>query len=192
MSATVGPYGFRPLRHQRTSARVVVDEIRGGIASGYNTTIAVGDPIKLLTTGTFALAAAGDLITAVFAGWLSDDERHWQLGPHWLANQTYTKAPIVKFWPVEGVVFSVQGDGPILQTAIGDAADHIAGTPNLRSGRSGAYLAAPSALAGAAASAGFKILNLFNMIGNQWGDNYTEVEVMVNELNLGRTAGNAI
>lgn len=190
MSATFSPSGLVPDRH-RLGGTVRPFALRGGIASGYASNIFRGDPVKLVTAGTYQLAAAGDAVSAVFAGWLNEDSGVYNAGRYWVSGTTYTKAPVCLFWPVEDVFFRIQGQGSIAQSAIGDVADHIAGTGNTRSGQSGAYLASGS-LQGAGNSAQYKIIDLDLSPGNAWGDSYTRVVVLVNEPNLGRIPGNAI
>lgn len=190
MSAVSAPYGFRPVKHIRGGV-VRPFTRRGGIASAYGTSIFVGDPVKALTDGTFALAAAGDSMSAVFAGWHPEDAGVYNVGRYWPANTTWVKAPVFMFWPIEDVIFAAQGVGSIAQTALGDACDHVIGSGNARSGMSTSYLASGS-LAGSGNSAQWKIYDLHDQTGNAWGDSYTQVHVLANEINLGRVPGNAI
>jgi hypothetical protein len=190
VSATFKPYGLRPVR-TRHGGEIRSQRLVGGFASAYAANVTVGDPLKLVTGGVFELAAATDAISAVFAGVLMEDGGVWQQSQYWASGRTYTKPPQVLYYDVRQYEFAIQGAGSIAQTAIGDAADWVAGTPNLKAGTSGGYLASGS-LAGAAASAQLKIINLFEKPGNTWGDTYTEVIVAVNELNLGFEPGNAI
>lgn len=189
MSTTNAPYGLMPARH-RFGGSIRPFVLRGGIASSYGTSIFRGDPVKMVTGGTYELAAAGDSISAVFAGWKPEDGGVYNVGRYWAASTTYSKRPDFLFWPIEDVLFSIQAAGSVAQTALGDTADHVAGTGNTRSGQSGAYLS--GTLAGAGNSAGLKIMDLDLDTGNAWGDTYTKVLVLVNELNLGRVPGNAI
>lgn len=190
MSATFKPYGLRPVRN-RYGGEIRTETMVGGIASGYAANITVGDPMKLVTGGTFQLAAATEAISAVFAGVLFNDGGVWQLSQYWRTGTTYTAPPEVLYYSVRDNEFAIQGAGSIARTAIGDAADWVAGTANTKAGTSGGYLASGS-LAGAAASAQLKIIDLVRKPGNAWGDTYTEVVVLVNELNLGHETGNAI
>lgn len=190
MTATSAPFGLRPIRALK-GGTIRPRALRGGIASAYGTSIYRGDPIKLVTAGVFNLAAAGDLISGVFAGWLPEDPGNWQKGQYWPASTTYTKSPLIWYWPADEFEFAIQANGSVAQTAIGDAADHVAGTGNTNSGLSGAYLAY-NGLVGAGNSAGFKVTGLLETPDNAWGDNYTTVRVIINELNLGLTPGNAI
>jgi len=190
VSAVNAPYGFMPVR-TLGGGQIRSFGLRGGIASAYGTAIFRGDPVKLVTAGTYQLAAAGEAISAIFAGWAPEDGGVYNTGRYWVAGTTYTKAPMCYFWPIEDMLFSVQGAGTIAQTALGDAADHNAGTGNTRSGQSGAFLASGS-LAGAGNSAGWKVIDIDPTTDNAWGDAYTRVLVLANEINLGRAPGNAI
>jgi hypothetical protein len=164
--------------------------LRGGIASAYGTSIFVGDPVKAMTNGTYELAAAGDAASAVFAGWQPEDANVYGQ-TYWKAGTTYVKPPECSFWPIgPGYIYTIQANGPLLQTAIFDSADWVVGAGNPNSGHSTTVLA--TALSGAGASAGFKILNLRDAPGNAWGDAFTEVEGIFNEQNLGMIPGNAI
>lgn len=191
MSVDFRPYGFQPVRRRLGGAKPTDIVRRGIIASGYGTSIGIGDPIKMLTDGTFALCAAGEGISAVFAGWSSEDGGVWHSGGNWVGGTTWTIPPWFRFWDIETNLFKVQCDGTLPLSSTGDCLDHVAGTINTRSGRSGAYLGLAS-IAGAAASAQWKVDDLFLQQGNAWGDTYTEVIVFANEINLGRTPGNAI
>jgi hypothetical protein len=183
VSAVFTPQGlYAPRRFSGDQVRPFA--LRGGIASTYGTAIGIGDPVKLVTGGTYEKAAAGEAISAVFAGWLPEDSSVYEQ-TYWKASTTYVRAPIFLFWPIEDTLFSIQAVGSVAQTAIGDAADYVAGTLNTNSGKSGAYLS--GTLAGAGASAQFKIAGLRLEQGNDWGDTYTIVEVMVNERVLAGT-----
>lgn len=190
MSAVSAPYGFRPVKH-RFGGVVRTFSLRGGIASSYGTAIFVGDPVKAVTGGTYEKAAAGDSMSAVFAGWHPEDSGVYNVGRYWPASTTYSKAGVFLFWPIEDVIFKAQGVGSIAQTALGDVCDHVVGSGNTRSGMSTSYLASGS-LAGAGNSAQWKIFDLHDETGNAWGDSYTQVHVLANEINLGRVPGNAI
>lgn len=193
MVATSAPFGFKVCLN-RFGGTPRPRALRGGIASGYSTAIYRGDPIKFVTSGTFQLAAAGDAVSGIFDGWLPEDAGVWMGGKYWPASTTYTKAPLVFYYPIDdaSLQFQVQADGAVAQTAIGDSADYTAGTGNTNNGLSGAQLSAT--LVGAAASAQFKIVGLWDAPAgiNAWGDAKTIVRVIGNEANLGAVPGNAI
>ena len=186
MSATLKPYGLRPVR-SRHGGEIRSQSRRGGIASAYNTAIYTGAPLKLVATGHFELAAATEAISAVFAGVLFDDGGVWQQSNYWRANTTYTKAPQVLYYDVRQYEFAIQADGAVAQASLGQAGDWIAGTANTKSGVSGGLLDATVEAAGA--STQLKVIDLLPIPGNAWGDTYTQVIVAVNELNLGHEPG---
>lgn len=186
MSATLKPYGLRPVR-SRHGGEIRSQRLVGGFASGYAANVTVGAPLKLVTGGTFQLAAATEAISAVFAGVLMEDGGVWQQSQYWASGRTYTKPPQVLYYNVRQHEFAIQADGSVAQTAIGAASDWIAGTDNLKAGTSGGMIDATVEAAGT--SAQLKIIDLFEKPGNTWGDTYTEVIVMVNELNLGHEPG---
>jgi hypothetical protein len=193
LTATSAPFGFRATRN-RFGGTPRPKALRGGIASGYATAIYRGDPIKLVTSGTFQLAAAGEAITGIFDGWLPEDAGVWLEGKYWKASTTYTKAPLVFWYPIDdaSIEFQVQANGAVAATAVGDSADYVAGTGNTNNGLSGAVLS--STLVGAAASGQFKIVGLWDAPDSQntWGDAKTIVRVIGNEPNTGLIPGNAI
>ena len=189
MSATLKPYGLRPVR-SRHGGEIRSQSRRGGIATTYNTLIPLGAPLKLDTNGHFELAAATEAISAVFAGVLFDDGGVWQVSNYWRANTAFVKPPQVLYYDVRQYEFAIQADGPVAQTAIGAVGEWIAGTNNTKSGVSGGMIDATVGAAGT--SEQFKIIDLLPIPGNAWGDAYTQVIVMVNELNLGHELGNAI
>jgi hypothetical protein len=89
----------------------------------------------------------------------------------------------VLYYDVRQYEFAIQADGAIAQAGIGQAGDWIAGTNNTKSGQSGGMIDATLAAAGA--SAQLKVIDLLPIPGNAWGDTYTQVIVLVNELKLG-------
>jgi hypothetical protein len=163
---------------------------RGGIVSSYGLNIFVGDPVKAMTNGTFELAAAGDAASGVFMGWQPEDANVYGQ-TFWKGGTTYLKVPEFFFLPIgDEYIYTIQANGPLLQSACGDSADWVVGAGNQNSGHSTTVLS--TALSGSGASAGFKILNLRDAPGNAWGDAFTEVEGIFNEVNLGMVRGNAI
>lgn len=58
-------FGLRPLRHMSTKGNVTSEY---KIASGYASSIGLGDPVKLNATGTIEKADAGDTIIGVYQG----------------------------------------------------------------------------------------------------------------------------
>lgn len=189
MSLIDTPYGLVPVRH-RFGGEIRPFTRRNAIASAYNTSIFIGDPVKALTDGTFALAAAGDAVSAIFCGWKPEDPGVYNVGRQWVANASYSKSAEFQFYAAHEFMFSVQANGSLAFTSLGDAADHVAGAGNTRSGQSTLWLS--STLVGAGNSAQWKVVDLDRDTQNNWGDAFTKVLVIANELNLGLVTGNAI
>lgn len=200
MSTVSAPYGFKPLYH-RTGGIIRPQRFKDGIASAYGSSIGKGCPIYFLSDGTIALLAAGGSsgCDGIFSHVkYTDASGVRRQSNYWPASTTATNID-VWIYTDPNIVYAVQGAGSIAKTAIGDNADHTAGTVNTRSGLSADYLTSGS-LAGDGALAMFKIIGLVEKAGNAWGDTYTDVQVLINEVGnaflgtkgSGETAGNAI
>lgn len=189
MPSVSGPYGMMPTRRIQGGDPGDMYTLQGGIASAYGATIGIGDPIRLVTTGTFQKVAAGETIDAVFGGVeYTDAAGHRHVSPIWTTGTVATDI-LVKGWLVPGLAFKIQSSATLAATAVGDCADIIVGAPNSRSGQSTSQI---GTLVGAGNSAQLKIINLIQTPNNAWGDTYVDVEVIVNEIGLGMAPGNAI
>lgn len=105
------PKGLVPVRHGNGNPWT------GGpvpyrITSGYNTSIFLGDPVKLAADGSIVLAAAGDLCVGIFAGasYRPSAFPYYQRNGHWVANTvTFDGSAAVGFvYDDPFLVFSVQ------------------------------------------------------------------------------------
>lgn len=190
MSTTSAPFGLVPDTHMN-GGEPRPRGFPGGIASTYGTTIGKGDPVILVTGGTFTRAANGGLIDGVFAGCTyKDSAGRYQESPQWIAGTTATD--ITAFvWIDKSIIYHMQANGSIAATGLGDAADIVLGTVNPQSGNSTTALS--SSLVGAGNSAQMKIVGLWQSPGiNAWGDAYTDVLVIINEPGLAFIPGNAV
>jgi hypothetical protein len=193
VSTVFRPCGLIPVTGKYGAEPSALRMLRDGIASGYDTSIGKGDPVKLMTTGVLELAAAGEGISGVFDHCEYTDaagERH--LSPYWPASTVATEVEAYYQADVDGMLYRIQSNASLSSKAArGDSADLVIGTVNTRTGWSASYLAGGS-LVGAGNSAQLKIVDLYAAPGNAWDDTYPEVLVMINERNLGLIAGNAI
>lgn len=180
MTTTSAPFGFMPIRHAHGGATFNVETLNDGIATGYATSIGAGCPVKLVTGGTLERAAATDaLIYGIFAGcFYVDSSGRERTSAYWPASTTATVIRAM-WWRDPFLEYKVQSAGSVAQTAIGDEADHVQGTVSTLSGRSADQLS--TTLAGAGASAQFRVVGLLDEQGNAWGDTYTIVRVVINE-----------
>lgn len=178
MSATDAPFGLRCVYHPSGTPRV--ETVQNGIASGYNTGLFFGTPIKLTTDGTIVATATGaDSTIGVFAGcfYISNGIPH--LG-YWPANQTYdANTPMwVQYNAFDPeAIYEGQADGSIAQTALGEAinlADASAGS--IYTGLSSQHLNHTTT---GATPGTFLVQNIAPYPDNAWGDAFTIVRVRI-------------
>lgn len=187
MSSTDSPFGLRPAFHQRGGT---IRPFTAPIASAYGTSIFSGDAVRLVTAGTLERAAATETIAGVFAGCdYTDAAGNRQTSPYWPASTTATD--IVGYFIADpDVIYEIQATGSLTSASVGDAADLVVGTGNTKSGQSTSEIS--TTLAGAGNSAQLKIVGLGKSANNEWGDAYTVVQVIINELQPAFTPGNAV
>lgn len=191
MSSTNAPFGLRPAFHPSGLDRA--QALAGGIASGYSTAILKGQPVKYVTAGTINVAAAGDAFVGAFAGveWTDTTGRR-HVSNYWPASTAYqTGSCVAYFYADQNIVYEVQTDGTMAQTAIGDEADLSNTTDgSTTTGLSAATLSAT--LAGAGNTAQCRILDIAPYVDNNWGDNYVIVRVNIAKYQFAPVAGTAI
>tara|TARA_R110000822_G_scaffold55754_3_gene141395 strand:- start:147 stop:719 length:573 start_codon:yes stop_codon:yes gene_type:complete len=180
MSATNAPFGLRPAFHPSGLDRA--QALAGGIASAYSSDILKGQGVKLNSSGNIVIVAAGDSMQGAFAGveWTDTTGRR-RVSNYWPASTSYqTGSCVAYFYNDPQIVYEIQADGSLAQTAIGDQADlsNVAAGSNV-TGLSQCTLS--SSLVGASSTATFKIVDLAPYADNAWGDAYTVVRVQLNE-----------
>jgi hypothetical protein len=180
MSATNAPFGMRPAFHPSGLDRA--QAIAGGIASGYSSDILKGQAVKLNSSGNIVQAAAGDSFQGAFAGveWTDTTGRR-RVSNYWPASTAYqTGSCVAYFYNDPNIVYEIQADGSLAQTAIGDMAD----LSNATAGSTTTGLSActiSTTLVGSGNSAQLQIVDLAPYVDNAWGDAYTIVRVTINE-----------
>ena len=180
MSSTNAPFGLRPAFHPSGLDRAAA--LAGGIASAYASNILKGQPVKLATTGTIVVAAAGDSFQGAFSGvqW-TDTTGRARVSNSWPANTAYVAGTCVAYYYNDpNIVYEIQAAGSLTQAAVGDMAD----LSNTTAGSTTTGLSActlSTTLVGAGNSAQMLIRDLAPYPDNAWGDAYTIVRVTVNE-----------
>lgn len=174
MSATSAPYGFVPVRHP-------TGQVRSNpypIAAAYATQINKGMPVILNTNGTItAGTAAADLLGVFHGVEYTDTTGRRVVSNYWPSGGVTGATNIVAYVNDDpATIYSVQADGSIAATAVGDQAD-VSNVGNQGSGFSQATLSAT--LAGAGVQAQFRILDVDRSVDNAWGDSYTKVLVQI-------------
>lgn len=191
MSAINAPFGLRPAFHPSglDRATALVD----GIPSTYGTAILKGQPVKFLTGGVIAPAAAGDAFAGAFAGVeFTDTTGRHRVSNNWPASTAYqTGSCVAYFYNDQQIVYEIQADGSLLQTSVGDEAD----LSNVTAGSTTTGLSQctlSTTLAGSTNVAQMRIVNLAPYPGNDWGDSFTIVRAQIAKFQFAPAAGTAI
>ena len=149
--------------------------------------------MKYFTGGVIQPAAAGDAFVGAFAGveWTDTTGRR-RVSNYWPASTAYqTGSCIAYFYADQNIVYEIQSDGTLAQTAIGDEADLSNTTAGSNvTGLSQATLS--TTLAGAGNSAQMRIIDIAPYSDNAWGDSYVIVRANISEYQFAPAAGTAI
>lgn len=185
MSSANAPYGLRAAYHE-TGGVIRARTIINGIASGYATGIFQGCGVKLVTGGTIELAGVSDPFVGAFIGcqYTPSAGARPVFSNQWPASTTYitTEPMYAWFYDDPQIVYNIQSAGSVAQTAIGDQADfatRVTNGGNTTTGYSNDRIS--TTLAGAAAQALLRIVDLYYGPDNAWGDSFTQVSVMIAE-----------
>jgi hypothetical protein len=180
MSATSAPFGLRPAFHPSGLDRA--QALAGGIPSAYATDILKGQAV-LYVAGSGVIEpvnATGDAVSGAFAGveWTDTTGRR-RVSNYWPANTAYqTGSCVAYFYNDPNIVYEIQADGSVAQTAIGADANlsNFAAGSNV-TGLSQATMVATPLSSGTQGQ--LQILDLAPYPDNAWGDNFTIVRVQV-------------
>jgi hypothetical protein len=183
MSATSAAFGMRPAFHPSGLDRA--QAIANGITSGYATNILKGQPVKIdVSTGAIVVAAAGDAFVGCFAGVeFTDTTGRRRVSNYWPASTSATEI-VAYFYSDPAIVYEIQTNATIAQTAIGqeyDLASTTAGSTT--TGLSACMLSTTAAAANA--SAQMRVIDIGPYPDNAWGDNYVIVRAQIAEHQFG-------
>ena len=181
MSATLAPFGLRAAYHPTGNVRAVAYNI----ATSYSTTLYKNQAVVLNTNGTVTTVAAGSNDwTGVFVGCeYFDAQGKYNVSPYWPASQATLAGSTITAWVIDDpdVVFEVQADGSVAQTALGDQANFssTSGYTNADGSTTTGLsaMAMSSSLAGAGSQGQLRIVAFGKQIDNAVGDAYTIVQV---------------
>ena len=185
MSTTSAPFGLRPAFHPSGLDRA--QALANGITSGYASSILKGQPVQYGTTansgtlGTIIAAAATGAIAGAFAGvqW-TDTTGRARVSNYWPANTAYTAGTCVAyFYNDQNIVYEIQADGSMAQTTIGNEFNFTNITAGSTvTGLSQATLGSATAV-GNGVQGQLRVVDIAPYPGNDWGDAYTIVRVVV-------------
>jgi len=173
MSSTNAPFGFRAAYSPSGTIR----EMASTIATGYNTDIYTGQPVKIGTNGTIEVAAAGERLVGTFAGcqYLPSGAQRPVISPSWPANAAATE--IIAYYTMDPyLVYEIQADGPVTQAEVGQQADftNVANSNGL-----GYSTCTMDAATSSSTAAQLRVVGIANSINNSAGDAYTIVQVQI-------------
>jgi hypothetical protein len=195
MSATNAPFGLRPAFHPSGLDRA--QALANGIISGLNVNILKGQPVVYATAATVAstgatngtivpaatpgnsAATSGYQVIGAFAGVeFTDTTGRRRVSNYWPANTAFQAGSCVAyFYNDQNIVYEIQADGTLAQTAIGGEYNFSAITAgSTTTGLSQATLAIASAQANGAQGQ-MRVVDLAPYPDNAWGDAYTIVRV---------------
>jgi len=184
MSATSTPFGLRPAFHPSGLDRA--QALAGGITSGYSTQILKGQPVAYsagagvivpLTTAPAAGSAVAWSGAFVGVEWTDTTGRR-RVSNYWPASTAYTTGSCVAyFYNDEKIVYEIQSDATLAQTAIGNEYNFS----NITAGSSTTGLSQATLAAASAQTNGtqgqMRVVDIAPYVDNAWGDAYVIVRV---------------
>lgn len=179
MASTSSPYGMRPVYHP--SGQVTMVTLQDGIASGLSSDIYMGQPVKMTTSGTITpVTSTSDAFVGVFWGcyYTPPGGLPPVISNYWPANATYVAGTCRAFFYNDpAIVYQIQADGSVAQTAIGDQTTLTNLTAN--NGLGNSLATASSTLVGVGVQGQLRIMNKDLYVNNAWGDAYTDLYVTI-------------
>lgn len=181
MSATSAPFGLRPAYHPSGLDRA--QALAGGIASAYSSAILKGQAVKYNpSVGTIVPVTGTEAFSGAFDGveWTDTTGRR-RVSNYWPANTAYIAGSCVAFFYNDtNIVYEIQADGSIAQTALGNEANLT--TANLANGSTTTGLSQATlstSLVGNTTQGQMRIVDLAPYTDNAWGDAFTIVRCVV-------------
>lgn len=181
MTATLNPYGLRPVYHP--SGVIRQTELLNGIFSGLASNIFSQSPVKydgVTNLGTLILTAAGaDTTVGVFAGCEFSSAQRYFVLPYWPSGQTYDSLGPMRAYlnDDKGIIYEAQANGTVAATAIGQGANLVgAVSGSTFTGNSSQVL---NATVTGATAATYRVTDRAPYDFNQWGDAFTELRVAI-------------
>jgi hypothetical protein len=190
MSATSASFGLRPAFHPSGLDRA--QALAGGIVSGLAADILKGAPVRYNSTagtsvaaGTIALAAASGAWSGAFAGVeFTDTTGRRRVSNYWPSGTTYqTGSCVAYFYNDQNIVYEIQTDATMAQTALGGEYNFSANTGFTVSsgsnvtGLSSTALGVSTAVANGSQGA-MRVVDIAPYPGNAWGDPFVIVRVV--------------
>lgn len=179
MSATNAPFGLRPAFHPSGLDRA--QALANGITSTYGSNILKGQPVKYVAaSGVIQPVTSTEAFSGAFAGveWTDTTGRR-RVSNYWPANTAYqTGSCVAYFYNDPNIVYEIQADGSVAQTAVGLEANFS----NLTAGSTTTGLSQctmSATIQSTGVQGQLQVLDIAPYPDNDWGDAYTIVRVQV-------------
>lgn len=173
MSTVASPFGLKPAFHPSG----IIRQSHSVIASGFANDIFQYSPVRVAVDGTIEDAAAGEAFIGAFMGveFTRTDGRR-AVANFWEGGTVATEI-VVYYTEDQLIVYEIQADAPLLQTAIGEQFDTTALAGNATTGLSSAALN----IASTAANAQLRAIGVNPAPDNVIGDAFTIVQVQISD-----------
>lgn len=184
MSATLAPYGLRPILNNNAQGGVPSAYRNPFASTAYATALYQGTPVIMATTGIITIWASAAML-GVFAGCEYVDAQGRRVySKYWPASAaTSDDTTIAYVWDHPDTMFEIQATGSLAISSRGDQADFSAtsgytlGAGSSTTGLSSAGLS--TTLAGAGSQKLLRIMDIAPYTDNAWADTYTQVRVKI-------------
>jgi hypothetical protein len=176
MSTVSQPFGLRPAFSPSGALRPTAYSI----LTGYAANILQSQPVKIGTNGTIQAAAIGDRFIGTFQGVeFTDSDGRRRVSNKWTASLAATE--IVAYVTLDpSIVYEIQANGSIAVTDIGKQADFTVITAGSTTTGLSAMMLDTATLTDSS-NAQMRIIGLSPAPDNDFGDNFTIVQVQVSE-----------
>ena len=183
MSATSAPFGLRPAYFPTGLERA--QALANGITSGYGSNILKGQAVQYSPNAGVILPVvdtstnSGEVAGAFDGVEWTDTTGRRRVSNYWPANTSGT-AIVAYFYNDQQIVYEIQADGSVAQTAIGNEANFSNFTAgSTTTGLSQMTLSA--SLVGSGSTGQVRIVDIAPYPDNAWGDACTIVRVQVSK-----------
>jgi len=180
MSSTNAPFGLRPVAHLKGGEPRLV-RIKSVIQSGYAASLGKYTPIKIdPTTGYIVVADNSTDFVGVFAGcsYRPTGQTLFTTTHYWVTGTTYQAGTMEVYAYIdENIIYEIQANGSLAQTAIGQQANLV--NPGTVNGLGFSSSAISTTLVGTGNTDQLRILDVAYLPDNAWGDTYTVVNVQI-------------
>ncbi|WP_062117286.1 hypothetical protein [Aureimonas sp. AU40] len=157
--------GLRAVRH--TSGYIRTSEVKGGIASGYNTDIFLGDPLKIAADGTY-VRSDGAVVDGIFMGvHLVDSRNEYRVEKSWVAGTVTTDVKLLVATETSGLECEISTDAAAPSNIVGKACNLTMTAGSHLNGSSAVVLNVASA---ATPGTAVRVKGFSKKVGNVPGD----------------------